>query len=233
MSIKRAHILQHVVFEGPGFIADWLAAQGADVTTTAWYESSAELPLLDTIDLLVCLGGPMSVHDGEQYPWLLEERAYLREAIKRGVPTLGICLGAQQMSLCLGGEVRRNPVQEIGWFNLSGVQAPTSVPAVLNDLCVLHWHGESFSLPVAAKLLASSSACAVQAALLGERALALQCHLEILPAGVDALLAHCADDLVAGPSVQSLGTLMHWPESAYNDMHGALTQLLAWLTRPN
>ncbi|MEO6699394.1 MAG: gamma-glutamyl-gamma-aminobutyrate hydrolase family protein [Paraperlucidibaca sp.] len=233
MSIKRAHILQHVVFEGAGFIADWLAAQGAEVTTTAWYESSAELPPLDGMDLLVCMGGPMSVHDTEHYPWLADERAYLLEAITRGVPTLGICLGAQQMSLCLGGEVTQNTVREIGWFNLSGAEAAAAVPAVLNDLCVLHWHGECFSLPAGAKLLASSSACTVQAALLGERALALQCHLEILPAGVEALLAHCADDLAAGPAVQSAETLLHWPKTAYDDMHVALTKLLAWLTRPS
>lgn len=232
MSVKRAHILQHVLFEGPGFIAHWLAAQGAEVTTTAWYGADATLPALDGIGLLVCLGGPMSVHDNELYPWLNHERAYLREAIERGVPTVGICLGAQQMSLCMGGGVSANPVREIGWFSLISHETTAAIPQVLNDLCVLHWHGERFSLPESAQLIASSSACDMQVALLGERALALQCHLEIQPEGVAALVAQCADDLAPGPSVQSAETMQNWPAATYDDMHVALTKLLAWLTAP-
>jgi len=230
MAVKRAHILQHVVFEGPGYIADWLSAHGAEVSTTAWYDGNPELPALDGIDLLVCLGGPMSVHDNEQFPWLADERTFLREAITRGVPTLGICLGAQQMSLCLGGEVNPNPVREIGWFGLSGHASTSSIPNVLDDLCVLHWHGECFSLPEGAELLASSKACGVQAALLGDRALALQCHLEIKPDGLEDLVAHCGAELAAGPAVQSTETLLQWPKTTYEEMHKTLTKLLSWLT---
>lgn len=232
MSVKRAHILQHVVFEGPGYITHWLAAQGAEVTTTAWYGSDAVLPSLDGIDLLICLGGPMSVHDVERYPWLNTEREYLHQAITHGVPTLGICLGAQQMSLCMGGTVSANAVREIGWFSLSEVESRATIPTVFNALTVLHWHGECFSLPKQAQLLARSSACAVQAALFGERALALQCHLEIEPDGLAALIERCGDDLAPGPAVQQAETLLQWPRASYDEMHAALTQLLAWLTAP-
>ena len=232
MTVKHAHILQHVVFEGPGFIGEWLAAQGAKITTTAWYSADAALPDLADIDLLVCMGGPMSVHDAEQYPWLVTERDFLRQAITRGVPTLGICLGAQQMSLCMGGTVSANPVREIGWYRLTAVDAPSTLPAVLDGLCVLHWHGERFSLPPGAQCLATSSACDIQAALLAPRALALQCHLELMPDGLQQLMEQCADDLAPGPAVQSPETLTQWPPAAYNDMQLALTKLLAWLTLP-
>lgn len=232
MSVKRAHILQHVPFEGPGYIAQWLAAHGAEVTTTAWYEAGAELPALADIDLVLCLGGPMSVHDNARYPWLHRERAFLRDAIRHELPTLGICLGAQQMSLCMGGEVSANPVREIGWFELAGHSTEAGAPQVFNELVTFHWHGECFSLPESAQLLASSAACEVQAALLGKRALALQCHLEMLPDGVAALLAQCGDELVPGPFVQDQETLASWPDASYSEMHAALTKLLAWLVAP-
>lgn len=233
MSVKRAHVLQHVVFEGPGHIADWLSAQGAEVTTTAWYSGDRALPDLDDIDLLLCLGGPMSVHDNEQYPWLADERAYLQEAIARGVPTLGICLGAQQMALCMGADVTKNPVREIGWYPLVATDAAADVPAVWDDLCVLHWHSETFSLPAGAQQLASSAACATQAVLMGPRALALQCHLEITAVGLEALTLQCADELTKkGPSVQAAETLLQWPSATYHEMHDALTKLLSWLTSP-
>lgn len=66
--------------------------------------------------MLFVMGGPMSVHDEAACPWLAPEKAFLRQAVERSVRILGICLGAQMLAEALGGEVRRNPGPEIGWF---------------------------------------------------------------------------------------------------------------------
>jgi GMP synthase-like glutamine amidotransferase len=63
----RAHVNQHVVFEGLGSIEPWLNKNGYQITRTRFFES-ADLPETDQIDFLIVLGGPMSVNDEKQYP---------------------------------------------------------------------------------------------------------------------------------------------------------------------
>lgn len=109
----RAHYFQHVPFEGLGSIAPWLAAAGFEITSTRFFVST-ELPDLNDIDLLVVMGGPMSVNDEAKLPWLVPEKRFIREAIKAGKPVLGICLGAQLIAGAAGTRIYRNPVKEIG-----------------------------------------------------------------------------------------------------------------------
>jgi len=111
----RAHWFQHVSFEGLGSIELWLDSNGYEVTFTRFFES-ADLPDPDAIDLLVVMGGPMSVNDEDQFPWFVSEKRFIREIIESGKPVLGICLGAQLIANALGANVYPNPVKEIGWF---------------------------------------------------------------------------------------------------------------------
>ena len=90
----QAHYLQHVPFEGLGSIDAWLESAGYSITSTQLYES-ADLPELGQIDLLIVMGGPMSVNDEDAYPWLVHEKEFISNAISPGKPVLGICLGAQ------------------------------------------------------------------------------------------------------------------------------------------
>src|SRR3990172_9133382 len=90
----RAHCFQHVAFEGLGSIEPWLKSRSATITYTKFFESSA-LPKLDAIDWLIILGGPMSVNDEAQHPWLIAEKEFVRAAIDASKIVLGICLGAQ------------------------------------------------------------------------------------------------------------------------------------------
>ena len=101
----HVHVLQHVPFEGLGWIASWLDRQHARVTTTRLFAGDSP-PESSNADLLIALGGPMSVHDGALYPWLLAEQALLRQAIQAGQPVLGLCLGAQLMAASLGAAVK-------------------------------------------------------------------------------------------------------------------------------
>lgn len=102
----RAHYLQHVSFEGLGSIETWLKGFGYEISCTQFFKVGV-LPDLRDIDLLVVMGGPMSVNNEEEYPWLVQEKAFIRSAIELGKPVLGICLGAQLINQLLDGENSR------------------------------------------------------------------------------------------------------------------------------
>ena len=198
----RVHVLQHVAFEGLGCIADWLDARHATTTFTRFFESP-QLPKLDDVDFVIALGGPMSVNDEAALLWLRDEKRFIAAAIAAGKPVLGICLGAQLMASALGARVYPGPEKEIGWFpvfaELASADAKdSSTFALPTQIDVFHWHGETFDLPPTARLLACSPVCRHQAFQIGPRAIGLQFHLETTPASMEAMLTHCADELVPG-----------------------------------
>ena len=135
----RAHVLQHVSFEGLGSIAAWLSQRGAGTSSTRFFESDP-LPALDDVDLLIILGGPMSVNDEEQLPWLREEKAFIARAVASGKAVLGICLGAQLIASALGSRVYPGSEKEIGWWRIAGESAPP------RRLCL---PGDGYGIPLA------------------------------------------------------------------------------------
>jgi GMP synthase-like glutamine amidotransferase len=211
----RIRVFQHVPFEGPARIGEWLTARGHELTTTRLFEwdPAEELPTVDEYDWLVVMGGPMSAADGPTIPWITPERECIAEAVAAGKTVLGICLGAQLTAAALGAEVYRNYYREIGWFPVSVVPgaeaAGADTPAALfsefpASIPALHWHGETFSLPYGAELLARSDACVNQAFAVGDRVIGLQFHLEATPESAAALVDGAASDLDApGPYVAS------------------------------
>lgn len=201
----RILCLQHVSFEGPGAIGDWAVARGHEFQVAeAWH---APMPALESLDMLIVMGGPMGVHDETGLPWLRDEKALIRSAIDAGRRVVGICLGAQLMADVLGARVYRNEHREIGWLpvDLTAAAKSTGLFEGLPDRSVVfQWHGDTFDLPAGATRLASSGGCRTQAFLAGRRALALQFHFESTVAGVEALLAQCAGEMTPGPYVQTV-----------------------------
>jgi GMP synthase-like glutamine amidotransferase len=112
----RLHWLQHVPFEGLGYIKDWAEEQGFDITCTRLYEGE-ELPKMDEFDWLIVMGGPMGIFDYNDHPWLTDEKEFIELAIDEEKTVIGICLGAQLIATALGAEVKNNPVKEIGWYD--------------------------------------------------------------------------------------------------------------------
>jgi GMP synthase-like glutamine amidotransferase len=94
----NVHVFQHVPFEGPGLIADWCLSKGHSLATTHFYVPSTTLPDTDQVDLLVILGGPMSVYDEATLPWLREEKTFITSFLQMNKPILGICLGTQNLA---------------------------------------------------------------------------------------------------------------------------------------
>lgn len=202
------HVLQHVSFEGPAAIADWALDRGHDLRTTQ-VSRGDRLPDPATFDLLVVLGGPMSVGDDGEHPWLAAERESITTALAADRQVLGICLGAQQLAAALGAEVVPHDHTEIGWYPVSATAAAadTAFGALPAQYPALHWHGDSFELPEDATLTATSEACRNQAFVAAEgRAVGLQFHLEATPASVDALVD--AGGVPDGPWVQSREELL-------------------------
>lgn len=225
----HVHYFQHVPFEGPGSIRLWLESRGCQVSGTRLY-NSAILPDPDDIDLLVIMGGPMSVNDEDRFPWLIAEKRFVRDIIKKGIPVLGICLGAQIIANALGAPVYPNREKEIGWYEIQAVSSPdSSLFRFPQTAEVFHWHGETFDLPAGAKLLASSEACKHQAFQVGKTVIGLQFHLETTPESARELVANCRHELVPSTYVQSEEDILAAKPARHEAINGLMGQVLSWL----
>lgn len=224
------HYFQHVAFEGPGSITQWAALRNHAISATRW-DLGETPPQLSGIDLLVIMGGPMSVHDTGRYPWLSGEKAYLRRAIDADKPILGICLGAQLLAQALGAEISRNDYPEIGWFpitrseQLINTGLHSLIPAVME---VFHWHGETFTLPDKSIPIASSAACVNQGFLFNDRVIGLQFHPEVTIESASMLIDNCRGDLRAGRYIQTEPQILAQPEK-FNRANRVMDAILEYL----
>jgi GMP synthase-like glutamine amidotransferase len=224
----RVHVLQHVEFEGLGSIAAWLAQHHARVSYTHFFAGDV-LPASLDFDLLIVLGGPMSVHDSAQFPWLRAEQQFLRLAMQQQIAILGICLGAQLLAAALGARVENNAAVEIGWLPVECHAAvPFNFPA---SVPVLHWHGETFTLPDTAHAFASSARCRNQAFQIGTHIIGLQFHLEANAATVAQLLQHCAADLARLSYPMSAAQLQQDTLQYAAAANACMVEILQYLTR--
>ena len=226
----KAHILQHVPFEGPAYIGQWLMARGAQISHTRLWESAA-LPDPAAVDLLVVMGGPMSVNDEAEFAWLAAEKRFIAEVVALGRPVLGICLGAQLIASAHGARVFRNTEKEIGWFDVHACTGTEDAFDFPTTTTVLHWHGETFELPPGARLLATSTACRHQAFQLGERTIGLQFHLEMTAESLRAIIDNCRAELVPARWIQDEAAILGHAVGHFAATHALMDRLLGWLTR--
>lgn len=196
--MKQALIIRHVAHEGIAGYRQPLEAAGYAITGVAACE-----PCLATVDplaadLLVVMGGPMGVYERAAHPWLEREQALIAARLRAGLPTLGVCLGAQLIAAALGAAVWPGPTREIGFAAVTLTRQGRAGPLhALADVPVLHWHGDTFDLPDGARLLAQTT-WYKQAFAIGDHCLALQFHAEMgEDARFDQWLANDADDLAA------------------------------------
>lgn len=201
----RLHCLTHVSFEDAANIGEWAELRGHSLAYTHLYRDEP-LPPADSFDMLAVMGGPMNAYEHDLYPWLIQEKAFVRCVINAGKKVIGVCLGAQIIADVLGGRVYANAHKEIGWHPVTltpqAARSKAFSPLPL-EMMVFHWHGDTLSLPADAENLASSDVCENQAFGYGEHVLGLQFHLEYSQESIEKMLAHCADELVGGPYIQS------------------------------
>lgn len=191
------HAIRHVPYEGLGYIDDWISDTRLQKRETLLTESQ-ELPTPDDFDALVIMGGPMSIHDENLYPWLGMEKKLIKDTIDRGKKVLGICLGSQLVAHCIGGRVYPNLYREIGWFPITKKFFFHSWFPLFDErdeMTVLHWHGDTFELPAGAVQLFSSEACENQAFTFEDHVVGLQFHLEMKEENIRNLIGNTHDGL--------------------------------------
>lgn len=222
--------IRHVHFEDLGSLELVLGDRGQLVRYLDVGRARIEAPdPLDT-SLMVVLGGPIGAYDDALFPHLNPLLAMLEKRIEAGLPTIGICLGAQLIARALGARVYPAAQKELGWKPLTLTDAGRA--SALRHLevdgkstPVLHWHGDTFDLPAGATLLASTDVCANQAFSWGDHVLGLQCHPEVLVDRFESwLVAYPGEVAESGGDVVTLRaeTARHGPalERAARKMFG-------------
>ena len=201
---RLALALRHIHFEDCGTLEDVLRARGFEIR----YVDAGRQDLRDLdvtgADLFIGLGGPVSVYDTRQYPWIRDELRLFERRLASGKPTLGICLGAQMLAHVLGARVYPGPAKELGWAPL--VLTPEGRESVIAPLApehtsMLHWHGDTFDPPAGAKLLASTARVQQQVFSWNDFVLAFQCHPEFRHTDLESWLIGHACEIAATPDV--------------------------------
>lgn len=176
----RLLFLQHDPLDGPGALLEWACTRGHSIATCLICEDQP-IPPLESFDLLVSLGGPMGAYEEESHPWITLEKQYLRDAFAAGKKLVGLCLGCQLLADALGGKAYRHTLKEFGWQPIMLTEEGKRLFAPENgelSFLAFQWHGDTYSPPPEAVLLARNEACEQQAFVMNNQVLGLQFHLE-------------------------------------------------------
>ncbi|MFC6053190.1 GMP synthase [Acinetobacter sp. Ac_877] len=171
------YAIQHVAFEDLGCLEDTFYQLGFRVR---YFEAGIDdlTKAYEHKGLTIILGGPIGVNETKDYPFIQKEIDLLKVRLNNNLPTIGICLGAQLIAHALGAKVYAGSNKEIGWSKLTLSNEISNPLNLLQNIDVLHWHGDTFDLPKNAKLLASTEVYPNQAFSIGKHILALQFHIE-------------------------------------------------------
>jgi GMP synthase-like glutamine amidotransferase len=210
MKKLNIHYFQHVSYEDPGTILEWALDRGHNLTSTKFYENE-KIPDVSQTDWLIIMGGPMNIYEEALYPWLVEEKKFIKLAIDSGKTVIGICLGSQLIAEALGARVFKNDEKEIGWFDikLSSIAIAGKIFKGAEKLFnVFHWHSDTFDLPPNSTHLASSEGCRNQGFIYRNRILALQFHCETTEDLIRKMLENGRDDFTPGKYVQKAADIL-------------------------
>lgn len=238
----RIHALFHTDYAELSYITQWVHSHNHIINVSCSYNDKP-LPTQDSFDWLIVMGGPMSIHDEEQYPWLIKEKRLIKQSIDAGKTVIGICLGAQLIAHCLGANVKPSGIKEIGWLPMQLTEEGRAHP-LLQDLpkqafTVFHFHGEGFDCPKGASIIASTDAWANQGFIyqtpqhkaLGTWVIGWQCHLEVTKESLAKMVTNGNDAIQSGlkkypKTVQSADEIITLGDKYIEDNNARLGAML-------
>ena len=125
--MKNAVAIYHVAFEDAGILEPVLDERGVGLTYLQAGRDDLS-PALDA-DLVLVLGGPISIYEFDRYPFLKGELQTIEAVVKKGIPVVGICLGAQALAAVRHAFDDEESLQEAyharGWTDGLPIVAPT------------------------------------------------------------------------------------------------------------
>ncbi len=206
MSRPVVHCIQHSERVRPLTVAEWAAERDVDLRVLRIDEGD-ELPDPTSVERLVVLGGGMNTDQADEHPWIPVERDWLRRLVDADrADVLGICLGSQLLAEALGGSVGRTDAPEIGWTRIELTDEGRDdrvFGALPETFDAMQWHGDAWTLPPGARLVATSAGCPTQAFTFGDRVRAVQFHPEFTFDRTTELAASTTDDLTPRGCIQS------------------------------
>lgn len=191
-------ILQHIAPETPGTIGEACAEHGRDLRIVRIHDGESVPDELGETAALVVMGGPMGVYETDEHPHLEAEMHLIEEALRKGRPVLGVCLGSQLLAATLGAKVYPGEAKEIGWHEVTLTDEAAGDPlwsSVDSPFTAYHWHGDIFELPRGAVGLARSEQTACQAFRYGKSAYGILFHMEVTPEIVRGMTEAFAGEL--------------------------------------
>ena len=195
--MEQVIVLQHLVDEGLGLIADALDSVGIAISIVRIFGNQKVPARMDEAAGLIVLGGPVGVYEAETFPYLSDEINLIKDALNEGKPVLGICLGSQLLAAALGAKVYKSGRQEIGWHPVKSSAAARNDliwKEIENQFTAFHWHGDVFELPAGAVSLASSSLTEHQAFRHGKNAYGILFHPEATREIIFSMTGDFADE---------------------------------------
>lgn len=224
----HVHFIIHEAFEAPGAYEIWARQQGHEVTYSRVYLNEPLPKAVDSIDLLIVMGGPQDPTTSKtQCPHFdsQAEQSVILAAIKAKKIVIGVCLGAQLIGQALGATFEHSPEKEIGKFPIKltvlGQENPWLNHFGMN-LAVGHWHNDMPGLTPDAKILAYSEGCPRQIISYSDWVYGFQCHLEFTPEVVEMLIANSENDLSQTNKFRFVETITALRSHDYSEMNQKL-----------
>lgn len=202
----KVHFLIHLPYKEYTFAENWVLENRHTLSRNHLLEEDFNFPEPETFDLLVVLGGIMSVNDESEYPWLVKEKKYIESVMKRNKKVLGVCFGSQLLADVLGAKVYKHEIPEVGWHEISLLNEAEESLVFKNlpdKFVSFVWHYDTFDIPAGCTRLARSEACKNQAFEYGTQIIGLQFHPEFTLENIKRLLKDYGNLIVESEFSQS------------------------------
>jgi GMP synthase (glutamine-hydrolysing) len=192
----------HADFETPGVIGDWFSERNQTMEIRKPYKGE-NLNDISEFDFLIVMGGPQSPLETDKFPYLNDEISAIKKALRKNMPILGFCLGAQLIGEALGAKTERSPEKEIGVYPIEIIKEDPLLKTWPKSVEVIHWHNDMPGLTKESVVLAKSAGCPRQIVKYRDQVYGFQCHLEITVEGIKTMIEACPQDLKPSRFTQS------------------------------